>query len=725
MHLKKKSNVFMAIIGRIRQYSGLTIVFVGVALAAFVLGDLGRRNKGRGDEVIGKVAGTEISYITFERAVAHQQHLMRLNNPQANIKDEDMHSIRERVWNSMVDSIIYHQQFKKIGLTVSKDEMSDMIYGENPHQYIVSSFTNPQTGELDKEYLVQFFQNLDQVNADMRIQVSNLLKVMQDEVLKAKYRTLLNKSYYAPTVFAEMRHIYTNEKRSIEFVQIPFTNIPDSIVILTDGDYQKYFDKNKETYKREETRKIEYVIFDIKPSASDISDAENRIERLYNELAVMPSNDVPYFVNQQTDGEFYDTTWKTINSLHPQIAELIFSNAPGITVSPYRDGEQFFTARLMETTMRSDSMEADHILFNHQGIAGAPADAPTKERAQFLADSLAKVLRNPFNTMLFGLYALQHSKDPSAMQNQGNLGKFADGAMVPPFNEAVQNGKKGDIVTVESQFGIHIVKIGNKNPPQKMVRVATITQTIRPSDQTMKNIFAQASKFSIENRNIESFRAAAEEANYNIREMDNVQPMSNSLGGVTQARQIVRWAFGKDAKGNKTQVNDVSDVFNVGDNQFVVAALSAINPKGYATMESQKNAMQYQIMREKKGEMTLEKIGNYIGTDLEELANTFNGIKTADPVQITFNSVSLPGYGREASVIGAAFGIDEGSFYGPIKGSNGVYFIRETERIPAEPKEDYSEERTQLQSGFSSRASLYQNILREKAEIKDNRYLYY
>jgi len=715
----------MAIIGRIRQYSGLTIVFVGVALAAFVLGDLGRRNRGRGDDVIGKIAGAEISYITFERAVAHQQHLMRLNNPQANFKEDEMHSIREQVWSSMVDSIVYYQQFEKLGLAVSKDEMSDMIYGEKPHQYIVSSFTNPQTGELDREYLVQFFTNLDQISADMRIQVSNLLKVMQDETLKAKYRTLLNKSYYAPTVFAEMRHQYSNEKRLIELVQIPFTNIPDSIVTITDADYQKYFDEHKESYKREETRKIEYVIFDVKPSSSDIADAEFRIEKLYNELAAMPNNDVPYFVNQQTDGEFYDTTWKTKNSLPPQIAEMMFANAPGITSAPYRDGDRLFTSRLMEISMRSDTMEADHILFTYKGIPNAPADAPTKERAQFLADSLAKVLRNPFNTMLFGLYALQHSKDPSAAQNQGNLGRFADGAMVYPFNEAVQNGKKGDIVTVESQFGIHIVKIGAKNPPQKMVRVATITHTVRPSDVTTKNIFAQASKFSIENRDIETFRATAETNNYNVREMDNIQPMGNSLGGVTQARQIVRWAFGKDAKGNKTQVNDVSDVFNTGDNQFVVAALSAINPKGYASIESQKNSMQYQIMREKKGDMTLEKIGNHTGTDLEEIANNFNGTKTIEPVQITFNSPSLPGYGREPNVIGTTFGITEGAFFGPIKGFNGVYYIRETERIAAEPKEDYTEERTQIQNTFSSRASLYQNILREKAEIKDNRHLYY
>ena len=715
----------MAIIGRIRQYSGLTVIFVGVALAAFVLGDLGRKNWTRGDETIGKVAGNDITYLMFERAVARQQTLIKLNNPQTNFSNEDVFSIREQVWNNLVDSIVYYEQFDKLGLAVSADELSDLIYGEKPHQYIVSSFTNPQTGTVDKEYIVQFFTNLDQLNPDQRMQVSNLLAVMRDETLKGKYRTLLNKSYYAPTTFAEMRYKFTNEKRSVEVVQIPFNAIPDSIVTLTDDDYQKYYDKNKASYKREETRKIEYVIFDVKPSAADIYDVENRIGSLYNELAILPAHDVPYFVNFNTDGEFYDSTWKAKSALPPQIAEMIFANAPGVTVAPYRDGDYYYTARLMEETMRSDSMNAEHILIPFQGISGAQADAPTKERAEFLADSLAKAIRKPGNIMPFGFYALMFSKDPSAPQNSGNLGRFADGAMVPPFNEAIQKGKKGDIVTVESQFGIHVVKIGDKNPPQKMVRVAMIAQILTPSDATIKSVYAQASKFSIENRNIEAFRAAAEASNYNVREMDNVQPMGNNIGGITQARQVIRWAFGRDNKNNKTQVNDVSDVINTSDNQFVVAALAAINPKGYATLESQKNAMQFQVMREKKGEMTLEKIGTNAGTDLAEIKTQFNGTMSDAPAQITFNTTSLPGFGRELAVIGSVFGLKEGGFYGPVKGMNGVYFIRETERTAAEPKESYTEERTQMQSGFTSRASLYQNILRENAKIKDNRHLYY
>ena len=724
----------MAIIGRIRQYSGLTVIFVGVALAAFVLGDLGKRNfRSKSDTTVGKIAGVEISYEDFNRAVSYQQHLIKLNNPQINFTSEDLFSIQEQAWNHLVDSIIYYEQFEKLGLTISKKEVDDMIYGENPHPGIVSSFTDPETGEYEQNRN-QFFSTLDQHNPEDRIRLTAFLTGIKDEALKAKYKTLLNQSYYAPTAFAEMRYNFANEKRDIEIVQIPYMAIPDSIVTLTDDDYQKYYDEHKESYKREETRKIEYVIFDIRPSSTDISNAENKIGEVYNKLAALQPNEVPRFVNEHTHGASYDSLWKTQRALPPQIAEVMFFNAPGTTVPPYRDGDFYYTTRLMEEAMRSDTLEAEHILITFKGIPGAPADSPTKERAQFLADSLANALKKP-NAMPFALCALQFSKDPYLSQNAGNLGRFADGAknypfMVYAFNEAIQNGKTGDIITVETPFGIHVIKISDKNPPQKMVRIATIEQILLPSKSTIDNIYAQASKFATENRNIEAFHATAEANNYNIREMDNLQAMGNNLSGVHQARQVIRWAFGKDNKNNQVQVNDVSGVIgNVTENQLVVAALAAINPKGYATMESQKNAMQYQIMREKKGDMTLEKLDENVGTDLETIKTKYEGTMSETPVQITFSSSGLPGFGREPLVIGSAFGIKEGAFYGPVKGMNGVYFIKETGRTPAEPKEDYTEERTQMQNEFAARTrnslAIYQNILRENAKIKDNRHLFY
>jgi peptidyl-prolyl cis-trans isomerase D len=717
----------MAIIGKIRQFSGLTIVIIGIALAAFVLGDLGKSYwRGSGNAIIGKIDGIEISYLEFEQAVEHQRTLINLNNPQNNITNEQMFSLRDQVWNNFVDSIIYDKQFHKLGMAISADEVSNLIYGDHPHQYIVSSFTNPQTGQMEKETMINFFKNVDQLSAEQRLQVANLLIAMQDDALKTKYNTLINKSYYAPKALAEMRYNDANEKAVIELVQLPYSAIPDSTLTITEADYQKYYNEHKELYKQEESRKIEYVIFDIRPSASDIADAEHRVTGLYNELSILPADEVSYFVNKNTDGTLYDSTWLTQSKLPVAIAESIFANEPGTTLAPYRDGDYLYTTRLMTTTMRSDSMEAEHILIPFQGSRSADSSALPKERAQVFADSLARVLRTPMNSMLFGLYALQYSKDPSVSQNSGKLDRFPDGAMVSPFNEAIQKGKQGDIVTVETDFGFHIIKIGHKNPAQKMVRVATVAYQLRPSETTIKGVYAQASKFSVENRTLADFRATAETENFNVRQMDYIQPMGNNITGVAQARQVIRWAYGKDTKDNDTKLNDVSEVINTGDNQFVVAALSEIHPKGYASLESQKIMMEQPILRDKKGDMLIEKAKSYTGTDLNEIATQFNGIITEEPIQISFSTMMLPnGYGREYNVIGTAFGIKENSFKGAIKGTNGVYFMQEKERIAAEPKENYNDERTQLENGFSSRSSQYQTVLKKKTDVVDNRYLYY
>lgn len=709
----------MAIIGKIRKHSGLTILFVGVALLAFVIGDLSRGGFGGQNTNVGEILGEDVPYIEFERTVEEQVAISQMNRNQP-MTQEETFSVRNQVWNSYISDIVMGNQYKKLGLAISQDEMYDLVAGENPHQYIVSNFTNPQTGAVDKEQVLRTMSNLDQYEAGFQVQVANLFKLMKEDAINTKYRTLLNKGYYAPSAFAEMQYNRNNEKASIEIVQLPYSAIADSTVVLTDADYQKYYNEHKESYKQEETRKLEYIVFDVRPSQADFESARKYITELYNELSALSAIDVPMFINTNTDGAFYDSTWVKKDALAPQIAEAFDNNAPGITIAPYLQGEAYYTSRFMAEAMRSDTMDAEHILIAYQGAMSAGEDAaPTRERAQFLADSLLAVVKKP-NSMPFELLVMMHSNDPGKVQNSGKYERFVDGQMVPEFNEAVQNGKKGDVVIAESVFGFHIIKIGEKNAPQKMFRVATIQRDVVPSDATMQVEYMKATKLASENRTIDAFRNAATENNYNVREQDRVQPMANGLTAVTQPRQIIRWAYNKD-----TKVGDVSPIFET-DNQFVVAALSAINPKGYASMETQKTAIQNMVMREKKASMILDKVKGETSTNVNEIATKYSGTVPDAPIQINPNTMSLPNnFGREVEVVGATFGIEQGQFYGPIQGFNGIYFIKKTEQINADPKEDYSEEQTQMQSGFASRAYLYQRELQEKANIKDNRFLFY
>lgn len=709
----------MAIIGKIRKHSGLTILFVGVALFAFVIGDLSKGFGGQ-NTTMGTVLGEDIPYIEFEKAVEQQVALSRMSNPNQNLTAEETFNIRNQVWRTYVEDITLGDQCGKLGMAVTSDEMFDLVAGDNPHQYIVYNFSDPNTGEINREAVMNMMSNLDQLTAEGQMQVSNLFTMMKKDALRTKYRNLLNKSYYAPTAFAEMQYKKANENFSTEIVQLPYSAIADSTVVIADADYQKYYNDHKESYKQEESRDLEYVIFDVKPSANDIADTRNYIDNLYNELARIAVEDVPMFVNTNTDGAFYDSTWAPITALSPYVTSTFEVNEPGLTVAPYRDGDAFYTSRLLATAMRSDTMDAEHILINYRGAMRAPDTARTREAAQALADSLMNVVKKP-NSMPFQLLVLQYSDDPGKMQNSGKYERFVDGSMAPEFNEAVQNGKKGDVVVVETMFGFHIIRIGDKNEPQKMYRTATIQRNIEPSDATFQEAYMKATKLASENRNNAAFHIAADSNNYNIRKMTNIQAMGSVMTGVNSAaRQAIRWAYAKD-----TKIGDVSGIFE-GEDQFVVASLIGINPKGYATVESKKTTIEEQLRRNKKGEMIIAQVKGETSKNVYDIAQKYNGVAPDAPIRINFNTMSLPeGMGRESDVVGAATGLNDGQFYGPISGFNGVYFIKNIERTIDNPKENYDDEQKTMIQGFASRSSLYQTILEEKAKIKDNRHLFY
>ncbi|MDL2254908.1 SurA N-terminal domain-containing protein, partial [Bacteroidales bacterium OttesenSCG-928-J16] len=290
----------MAIIGKIRKHSGLTILFVGVALFAFVIGDLSKGFGGQ-NTTMGTVLGEDIPYIEFEKAVEQQVALSRMSNPNQNLTAEETFNIRNQVWRTYVEDITLGDQCGKLGMAVTSDEMYDLVAGDNPHQYIVYNFSDPNTGEINREAVMNMMSNLDQLTAEGQMQISNLFTMMKKDALRTKYRNLLNKSYYAPAAFAEMQYKKANENFSTEIVQLPYSAIADSTVVIADADYQKYYNDHKESYKQEESRDLEYVIFDVKPSADDIADTRNYIDNLYNELARISMEDVPMFVNTNTD----------------------------------------------------------------------------------------------------------------------------------------------------------------------------------------------------------------------------------------------------------------------------------------------------------------------------------------------------------------------------------------------------------------------------------------
>ena len=703
----------MAILGNIRKRSGLAVIFVGVAIAAFVLGDIGKRTW-KSVPPMGEVAGEKIAGKDFELKVEENLKFAKKSAKKENLTSEETFQVRQNTWSQMVNEIVMNKAYDELGLTITEDELTEQIQGKNPHKYIVSNFTDPKTGQFSREMLVNFFQNIDKLEPDVKQQVESLIAAIKSDRLNSKFMSLVGKGYYMPKALAQKDYQLKNQKAKFTYVSQSFTLISDSAVTLTDKDYQAYYEKNKKNYEQEESRDLDYVIFEVQPSAADREEASKAISKLYTDMQA--ANDLVDFVNFNSE-ERYDSTFKKKGSLPVQIDSILFNSAVGTMVGPILDNNTYTIAKLVDVQTRPDSLKASHILIAYKDAYGAQDVKRTKEQAKKLADSIFAAVKG--DKKKFEDLALKYSNDPSAKEKKGDIGWFADGNMVYPFNKAVLDAKVGDITKAESQFGYHVINVTGKTTPNKKVRVALVKQTITPSNKTRQEIYTQASSFAGQNRTTEAFNKAVAEQGLNKRTKDFTSAMEMGLPGIETGREVVRWAFSQD-----TKAGDVSDVKDI-DGKYVVVNLKKIKAKGIASLEDLKQSIEPMIKKEKKIEMLAEKMAKVGATNLAALAQNLNA-KVDTASDITFFTYNLPGAGREPRVLGEVFSMNKGETSKPIKGENFAFVVRVEEFTDAPAKSDLSAEARQLEGSFNARIS--NSIIRtlEKlADVKDNRVLYY
>jgi peptidyl-prolyl cis-trans isomerase D len=686
---------------------------VGVAIAAFVLGDIGKQTWNPVPPM-GEIAGEKIAGKDFELKVEENLKFAKQSAKKENLTSEETFQVRQNTWSQMVNEIVMNNAYEELGLTITEDELTEQIQGKNPHKYIVSNFTDPKTGQFSREMLVNFFQNIDKLEPEVKQQVESLITAIKSDRLNSKFMSLVGKGYYMPKALAQKDYQLKNQKAKFTYVSQSFTLISDSAVTLTDKDYQAYYEKNKKSYEQEESRDLDYVIFEVQPSAADREEASKAINKLYTDMQA--ANDLVDFVNFNSE-ERYDSTFKKKGSLPIQIDSILFNSAIGTMVGPILDNNTYTIAKLVDVQTRPDSLKASHILIAYKDAFGAQDVKRTKEQAKKLADSIFAAAKG--DKKKFEDLALKYSNDPTAKEKKGDLGWFADGNMVYPFNKAVLDAKVGDITKAESQFGFHVINVTGKTTPSKKVRVALVKQTITPSNKTRQEIYTQASSFAGQNRTTEAFNKAVADQSLNKRTKDFTSAMEMGLPGIETGREVVRWAFSQDVKAG-----DVSDVKDI-DGKYVVVNLKKIKAKGIASLEDLKQSIEPMIKKEKKIEMLAEKMSKVGATNLAALAQNLNA-KVDTASDITFFTYNLPGAGREPRVLGEVFSMNQGETSKPIKGENFAFVVRVEEFTDAPAKSDLSAEARQLEGSFNARIS--NSIIRtlEKlADVKDNRVLYY
>lgn len=707
----------MAIIGRIRKHSGLVVVFVGIAIAAFVIGDFGRKQY-KGTTDVGSVNGENIPYTEFNTKVEEMIQMQKDNTQNDKISEDEAFNIRQSTWNNMVKEVIMEDECSTLGLTVSSDELFDQIQGKNPHRYILQYFKDPKTNQYDPQLVLNYLKNLDKMEQKDRDQWLRFEKAVKEDRLQTKFNNLISKGYYLPKAFLKREYVNQNRKLNLRSISVQASLIKDDEAKLTDADYQKYYDKNKHFYiLEEETREADYVVFDVFPSDADKKKIAEDVESIYKEFST--NQDVATFAKANTDGK-YDSTFKKKGSFPGILDSLCFSLPVGSYIPPFEFNSTWYMTKVLAVEERPDTMKATHVLISW---AGSPLNNENikrnKDQAKKLADSLFEVLKK--SPEKIKEFALKYSDYPTAKDDGGEIKEFVDGD--PNFSlfftegmKLKPNDPKNDMKVIETAVGYSVFKLTFKSKPVKKSQAAILERKIEPSNQTFQDTYMKASTFAGQNTTSQAFEKTATEKGFSKRTAENIREMDNYVQGMSGAREIVRWTFAEN-----TKIGDVSPVFDLSG-KYVVAMLKGINEKGYPPMDKLKEKIKPGVLNDKKLELVAEKVRKALspGKDIYALATEFNC--KVDTLSVTFGGFNGNAIGRDFKVTGKLFTIKNGVLDGPFTGNYNVYMAIIDNVLEPPATEDYSGVNLQLVSGFSNRVTnnLFEAI-KKSAEIEDSR----
>ena len=705
----------MAAIEKIRRRSGLLIAIIGIALLAFVLQDLFQSQGRNTGPTVATVDGDKISVRDYE--ALKEKNLENRRSSNNNLSSAETYSIYNNTLEEMIKDNIMTKEYEAAGIGVTSEELMDQMTGDNPHPWVVQSFGDGN-GNVDKQRVTEYLQNLNNLPAEYYNRWLDFEKAVKQNRLETKFDNLVKASYFLPTPLAKKYYENKNLKASADVIALRYTTIPDSTVTVTDADNKAFYEENKARYETDERRDIEYVLFEIKPSLEDRQDALKFVQDRKPEFEA--AEDAAAYVNDSYNSDQrYDSTWLGRKDVPEMIEQAIFDNGNGVgyVYGPYENDDAFNLVRIVEMQNRPDSLRASHILIGYKGAYGSQDTITTKEQAEAKANELlAQLKATKNNDELFSQLASEYNTD-ATKDKGGDLDWFTDGTMVPAFNEYVINSPVGSLGVVETMFGYHIVKVTDKTQPQPKARLAYLTHKITWSTKTYQNVYAEANKFFAENRTYDQFNKAIEDQGLTKRTMPAMEKSTYQIPGLENPREIVRWAFDKN-----TKKGDISDkIFELDNNQLVVAALTGIIPEGYAPMDVVIDRSKYQILNKKKGEMAVDKL-KACGNDVNRMVNEL-GAESTTVSDLNIDSRVLSNFGVEADIVGKILGMKEGEEVGPVAGNASAFIIKNVKFTQPEETNDYSSIIREKTSQFTNRVlnnGVY-NSLRKEVKIKDNR----
>ena len=711
----------MAAIGKIRSWGPALVIVIGLALFAFIAEEAFRScesTKNQQRQQVGEVLGEKINVQDFQSLVDEYQQVLKVTQGRDNLSEEELNQVKDQVWNTFVNSIIISKEAKKLGLTVTDTEMQNILReGTNP-LLAQTPFVNQQTGRFDVTQLTKFLADYkaNENNPQMGEQYKAIHdywqfieKTLRQQTLAMKYQSLLNNCLLSNPISAKAAFEKQNQQSDIQLASIPYSTVKDDEVEVSDADLKAEYSKIKEMFKQTiETRDIKYVAYQVEASKADrdelmktMTEASQKLESgaAPAEIVRKAQSQVPYIGLPVTTKAFASDIAKRIDSM-----------AVGQTTTPFETASDntLNVIKLISKQQMPDSVE-----FRMIQVGGQTAEA-----AQKTADSIFNAIKAgaPFDTIAVKYGQTGATQWLTSAQYERSTSIDTDSKN---YLEALLTLGKGELKNLKFSAGNVIVQVTDRRNFVNKYDVAVIKHTIDFSKQTYSDAYNKFSQFVSESKTQAELEQNAEKAGYRLLDRHDISNSEHNVVGIRATREAMKWIF--DAKEGQ-----VSPLYECGNNdQLLVVALEKIHPVGYRDQKSVEDVLKQRVLRDKKFNLLAEKL-----SATKTIAEAEQkGCKIDSVRQITFSApVFVQATGSsEPALAGAVSAAQQGAFSAePIKGNAGAYLfqvLKKSEREGA--KFDAQQMERQLKQTAIQAAGRFMQELYMKAEVTDNRYLFF
>lgn len=719
----------MTALGKIRSKGILLIIIIGLGLFAFIAEEAFRSCngiKGQNSQQIGEVLGEKIYVQDFQKLLDEYQDAMKLTMRTDNLSEDQLNQLKDQVWQQLVSERVMKEDCKKLGLTVTEDELQNVLNDGTNQLLTQTPFVNQQTGRFDVSILKQFIDAYRKAEASNNSQQLDQMrpaynywlfveKNLRTQLLAQKYQSLLANCVLSNKVEAKMAFNEENEEAQIQLASIAYNTIKDADIKVTDEELKAKYEELKPAFRQQqETRDVKMVDVQVKASATDRAQLQKDMAGYQKQLAaaadptqvVSKSGSMIQYIGLPVSGKAFQQ--------YPDIASKIDSMAVGTTgVVENTKDNTYNIVRILSRTELPDSVE-----FRQIQVGGK-----TLEAARASADSIQKALAAGGD---FQAIAKRYGQDSTTTWFTGAMYEQASTMSQDnrTYIEALLNGAVGSTQNIELTQGNVVIQVLNRKAMKSKAVAAVIKKEIRFSDNTYSNAYNRFSQFVTQSQaSLADLQKHATKFGYTVQDLNDFATSSHTVGNVggSGIRDAIKWIF-------EAKEGQVSQLFEAGkeNDHLLVLCMTKIHPQGYRPWDDAqvKEILKREVIRDKKAEMIMAKLK---GVNSIAAAQA-KGAKVSTVNQITFAApafIQATG-AAEPALSGAVAATAQGKFCSaPVKGNAGVYVFQVVKKQMRPAK--YNEEQ-QIQMCRQRAMQYMGNFMQDLvfgAGVVDNRYLFF